>query len=183
MTDDELIAAAKDISQARVDSLKAMIAQIEDAKSSQPKRLQEMRLRAEVARDAAWRDEPWDELWSALPGIDGATGELAGMLALPSIDAKELFGTRLAFDLAAYAGEEDSVDDIANWYFSAIKSPDHMFLIAMAALKTLAVHVLPILLEIAEERASNWDVRVNLSDASRNAWEQRVKNFREEGSV
>jgi hypothetical protein len=177
MTDEELLDAAESAARRRLEDLKAAIAAIESARASQPERLKEMRTRAEIARDKAWRDEPWDSLWSALPGIDRETGELSGMLALPSIDAKELFGTRLAFDLAAYAGDEASVDGIVDWYFSAVKSTDHMFLIGMSALKALALYVLPILLEIAEEKASNWDVRVNLSDAARNVWEQRVKNF------
>ncbi|MEV6432898.1 hypothetical protein [Nocardia sp. NPDC051463] len=177
MTEDELIETARDLASKRADAMTALIAAISAARASQPERLQEMRDRTERARDASSCEEPWDSLWSALPGINSETGELAGMLALPSIAAKELFGTRLAFDLAAYAGDEDSIDGVVDWYFSAVKSTDHLFLIAMSALKMMALHVVPILLEIAEESASNWDVRVNLSDAARNSWEQRVKSF------
>lgn len=183
MNDDQLIESARDILANRGDALRAMIDRIEAAKASQPERLQQMRDRTESARDASSQEEPWDDLWSALPSIDSQTGDLAGMFALPSITAKELFGTRLAFDLAAYAGDEASIDDAVNWYFSAVKSTDHLFLIAMSALKAMALHVLPILLEIAEENASNWDVRVNLSDAARKSWEQRVGNFREDGAA
>jgi hypothetical protein len=111
-----------------------------------------------------------------VPGFNPETGELTGMLAMPSIDAKELFGTRLAFELASNAGDGDKVDDIANWYFGEVHSPEHMFLVAMAALKTLALYVLPSLLEMAEEGANCWNYRVMLADAARNAWEQRINS-------
>lgn len=156
------------------DELRAVIDQVEAAKAAQPEKLRQMRAQAREAREAATRDEPWDSLWSALPAVDAQTGELTGMLALPSIDAKELFGTRLAFELATYAGDRDQVDEITNWYFSEIREPDHLFLVAMAALKTMSLYVLPSLLEMAEEGANCWNYRVMLADAARNAWEKRI---------
>ncbi|MGW5520023.1 hypothetical protein [Nocardia africana] len=146
-----------------------------EAKESQPERLGAMQVRADIARRAAIAEEPWDTLWSALPGFT-ADGELAAMLALPSIDAKELFGARLAFDLASHAGDEDAIDEITNWYFTEVRSPEHMFLIAMAALKVLTTGVLEPLLQVAEEGAQRWDFRVMLADAARNAWEQRINS-------
>ena len=62
-------------------------------------------------------------------------GELAGMMAFPNIDGKELFGTRLAFDLLGCCDDEDQVAQTLAKYFTMIKDPSHTFLVAFAALE------------------------------------------------
>jgi hypothetical protein len=59
-----------------------------------------------------------------------------------------------------------------------VKEPDHLFLIAFAALSVIANHVIPQMLEVIEDQASNWDVRVTLAEAARNAWAARVNDIR-----
>jgi hypothetical protein len=115
-------------------------------------------------------------LLSALPTY-GPDGELTGMMALPSIDGKKLFRTRLAFDLLGCCDDEDQVDTLYD-YFSMVKGTGHLFLVAFAALSVVANHVVPQMLEVIEDQASNWDVRVTLADAARNAWAARVKDIR-----
>ena len=100
------------------------------------------------------------------------------MMALPSIDGKELFGTRLAFDLLGCCDDEDQVADTLSKYYAMIKDPGHMFLVAFAALDTIVNHVIPEMLRIIEDQAGNWDVRVTLADAARNAWAARVNDIR-----
>jgi hypothetical protein len=63
------------------------------------------------------------------------------MLGLPSIDAKELFGTRLAFDLLGRCDNVDQVADTLSDYFEMIREPEHAFLVAFAALKVIAKYV------------------------------------------
>jgi hypothetical protein len=136
-----------------------------------------MRAQAETERKEALAPEPWDELLSALPTY-GPDGELTGMMTLPSIDGKELFGTRLAFDLLGCCDDEDQVADTLIKYRRMAKDPAHVFLVAFAALEVIANHVVPQTLEVIEQKASNWDVRVTLADAARNAWSARVDDIR-----
>ena len=42
------------------------------------------------------------------------------MTSLPSVDGKEMWGTRLAFDLADAAGDPDLVDAVMQRYFTAL---------------------------------------------------------------
>ena len=137
------------------------------------------RTQAETERKDALAAEPWDEMWSALPGYS-SDGELTGMMALPRIDGKELFGTRLAFDLLGCCDDEDQVADTLRKYYTMVKDPGHTFLVAFAALDTIANHVIPEMLRIIEDQAGNWDVRVTLADAARNAWAARVNDLRAE---
>jgi hypothetical protein len=97
-------------------------------------------------RKGALAAEPWHELWTALPGYS-SDGELTGMLAVPSIEGKQLFGTRLAFDLLGCCDDEDQVAATLDDYFSMVKEPDHLFLIAFAALDVIANHVVPQMLD------------------------------------
>jgi purine-cytosine permease-like protein len=57
-----------------------------------------------------------------------------------------------------------------------VKEPDHLFLVAFAALSVIANYVMPQMLEVI--KASNWDVRVTLAAAARNAWAARVNDIR-----
>jgi hypothetical protein len=159
------------------EALREKIDRIERSRDEQPIQIAQARAEAETARKNAIAAEPWDDLWSALPGYS-PEGQLTGMLALPSIDAKELFGTRLAFDLLGCCDDEDQVADTLNKYYAMLKDPGHLFLVAFAALKVIANHVTPEMLRVIEDQASNWDVRVTLADAARNAWAGRVNDGR-----
>jgi|GEM_PF-5886415 len=157
------------------DQLRLVIAQIEEDRASLPARLHNMQAEARQARVDTLEAEPWSSLLTAAPTFS-RDGDLHGMLAFPTITAKEMFGTRLAFDVSTCADEED-VNDVLQGYLDAVGDPDHMMLVATAALSTMALHILPILLEIAEQKASNYTVRVNLADAARNAWSKRIRDF------
>jgi hypothetical protein len=100
------------------------------------------------------------------------------MMAFPTIEGKGLFGTRLAFDLLGCCDDEEQVSETLNDYLSMVKEPGHLFLIAFAALSVIADHVIPQMLEVIEDQASNWDVRVTLAEAARNAWAARVNDIR-----
>lgn len=163
--------------QDRVAAIHELIARIERSRDEQPVRLAEMREQAEAERKRALADEPWDEMWGALPGYN-RDGEVIGMMALPSINGKELFGTRLAFDLLGCCDDEDQVIQTLGKYYAMIKDPSHTFLVAFAALDTIVNHIIPEMLRIIEDQAGNWDVRVTLADAARNAWAARVNDIR-----
>lgn len=158
-----------------VDQLRQVITQIEQDRDSQPERLREMRAQARQARAETLAVEPWGSVLTAAPTFTG-DGDLEGMLAFPTITAKEMFGTRLAFDLSTCTDDKD-VNEVLVTYFDAVGEPDHMMVVATAALSTMALHVLPALLEIAEHKASNYNVRVNLADSARNAWAKRIRDF------
>jgi hypothetical protein len=161
---------------------RAQLAHIEQARDEQPARLAEAREQAERARTDAVAVEPWDSLLSAIPTVD-LDGQLDGMLSLPNVDAKELFGTRLAFDLLGCCPNKAEVDEMLKHYLWMVKDPEHLFLIASAALRVIACRVMPGLLHIVEEQASRYDVRVNLVDAARNAWAARVNDLRGGGET
>lgn len=158
-----------------IDHLDAQRKQVESDRDTQPQQFHDMMLIARAAQQKAFDEEPWNDLWTALPGYT-ADGEIGGMLALPNLTARDLFGLRLAFEIVCASDEED-VLDILNEFFTHVHSTDHMFLIATAALKSIALYILPTMFEQIEQRASNWNLRVNLADALRNSWEQRVRNF------
>jgi hypothetical protein len=93
---------------------------------------------------------------------------------MPTIDGKELFGTRLAFDLLSCCVDEEQVAQTLRDYLKMIRDPGHMFLVCAAALDTIANHVMPALLDTLEHQASDYEARVRLADAARNAWAARV---------
>ncbi|WP_064066859.1 hypothetical protein, partial [Prescottella equi] len=164
---------------ANIEQLQQYIAEIEAAMTSQADRLFDMRAKSLIARYEMLHVEPWAEVVKAVPGYS-ADGEMSGLLGIPSITAKEMFGTRLAFDLASNAGDEQGIRDTLNEYLDIVGDPENMMLVSTAALSTMATLVLPTLLEIVEQRGSNWDVRVNLVDAARNAWSKRVGDFEDD---
>jgi hypothetical protein len=157
--------------------LRDYIARLERIRDEQPARLMLARNEVELARKDALAAEPWAESCSAIPTY-GSDGELSGMMAIPSIEAKELFGTRLAFDLLAYCDDEDKVADIIKKYHQMVKDRDHLLLVAFSALETIANYVVPEFLGIIEDQAANWDVRVGLADAGRHAWAARIDDLR-----
>lgn len=169
MTADEIVSAG--LAEAR-----RVLDRLEKARDEQPSRLTEAREQAERARVAAIAAEPWSAVMTGLPTYS-ADGELAGMLPMPTIESKELFGTRLAFDLLGCCANEAQVEETLNEYFSMVKEPDHLFLVAFAALDTIANHVMPALLDTLELQASDYDSRVRLADAARNAWAARANDL------
>lgn len=164
-------------SQAVLDDLRGQIERMEQARQSQPARLLDARAGADIEREKALAEEPWSDVMTGLPTVDG-NGELTGMLPMPTIDGKELFGTRLAFDLLGCCANEAQVSETLNDYFALVREPDHLFLVAFAALDTIANHVMPALLDTLEHQASDYDCRVRLADAARNAWAARVSDIR-----
>jgi hypothetical protein len=70
------------------------------------------------------------------------------------------------------------VQETFDEYFSMVREPDHLFLVAFAALDTIANHVIPALLDTLEHQASDYNSRVRLADAARNAWTARVNDLR-----
>lgn len=167
-----------EVVQATVSQLRQYIDEIEADRQSQPKRLFDMIEAARTARKETLEAEPWDTILDAVPTVT-RDGELAGILAIPHLVGKSMFGTRMAFDIASAAGDEPAVMEVLNEYFDMVRDPDNLMLVAIDALKTFALHVLPTLLGIAEQRASDWNVRVNLADAARNAWAKRISDFGE----
>ena len=161
--------------------LRELIARLDSSRAEQPARITQARAEAETARRDALSTEPWDQLLSALPAYS-FDGQLTGMMAIPRVFGKELFGTRLAFDLLGCCDDEDQVADILRNYRSMIKEPDHLFLIAFSALSVIANHVVPRLLGVIEDTASDWETRVTLAGAARNAWASRVNDIRSYGT-
>jgi len=175
---DNLSPEDEDILQSASDILR----RIKRDRDEQPTRLLQAREQAAEARDEclAIEDERWDGTWTAVPIVDD-TGEMNGLYAMPSIDGKELFGTRLAFDLLGCSAADDQVDETMENYFGMVREPAHMFLVCAAALKVIAKHVVPQMLDDLEQHASNYNARVLLADAARNAWTTRVNDVRQGG--
>jgi hypothetical protein len=156
--------------------LRRRVEDLEQARDEQPSRLAEARARADQARTDALTAEPWDDFWTAVPTV--GNGELIGMFGVPSILAKEMFGTRLAFEALDAGDDEDKLDDILGRFFTMVHGdPGQAFLIFSAALRILVTLVVPQLLEEIEHRASNYDARVMLAEAVWKAWEGRVNDL------
>jgi hypothetical protein len=133
--------------QVRTADHRDLIARLERSREEQPARLAQARRQAETERKGALAAQLWDELLSALPTY-GPDGEMTGMMALPSIDGQELFGTRLAFDLLGCCDGEEQVADTLIKYRRMVKDPAHVFLVAVAALEVIANYVVPELLVV-----------------------------------
>lgn len=165
-----------------VEQLRSVIKHIEESRASQPERIFDLRTKIIIARDEALQAEPWSSFVTDIPAFT-RDGEPAGSMGFPTITAKEMFGTRLALEIAAEAGDDDDIQDTLNEYFSMIREPDQMMLVAMAALSTMGTMVLPALFEVAEEKASNWDIRVNFADTARHTWTKRIRDFDSDGAA
>ena len=161
-------------SQDRADAARQALAAIEEAKRTQPERLAQMRGRADDERIKALVAEPWVDCLITVPTVDIASGECNGMMSIPSIDGKELFGTRLAFDLLGCCGGEEQVAAKLSDFYLMLSKPEDMFLVCAAALKVIANDVMPTLLDRYEAASGDYDTRVLLADAARNAWSVRL---------
>lgn len=118
------------------------LADVEESQRTQPERLAEARDRADDERIKALTQEPWADVVIGIPSVD-----LRGVLVLPTIAGKELFGARLAFDLLGGCADEEQVTEKLTEYYEMIGEPAHMFLVCAAALDTIANHVVPVLLD------------------------------------
>lgn len=149
------------------DKIRAQIEAMREAEASQPDRLAHMRTQLAIARQRGEVEEPFADHLRALPTYN-ADGEPTGVAAIPSIDCKEVFGTRLALELLG--GTDEEPVQVISRYMNI----DHAALIFSAALDYIASDVVPALLAIAENQASDWDIRVRLVDAARAAWDARI---------
>lgn len=157
--------------------LGAMIAAVKQARDTQPERLAQARAEADVARDWAGIEEPFNQYVTALRAHTRDGDPTSTTIALPSMQAKVMYGVRLAFD-ALDAGEDpDLLDEVKSRYFTMTGGDTGLaFLIFAEALETIASLVVPRLLDDLERSGSNYDARVMLAEARVKAWSDRVGN-------
>lgn len=159
--------------------LRQQIAAIEAARDSQPERLAMAQAAAAVAREdcLAIEEERWDAYLHALPGYtrnaDGGI-DMSTVMFMPHLNAKGVFGTRLAFDLLSNLGDEDAANEVLGRYFAMTRDTGDMFLLCAEALKTIAVDIAPNLMRLIEECGNDYNMRVALADTARIAWEARI---------
>lgn len=170
---DEAMTAATDILRRRIEEL-------DRARGHQPELLAMARADIDTAREAALTDEPWADCWKAVPMTDAETGEMTGMMSIPTIDGKELWGARAAFDFLDAGTDRDRIEDTLSRYFSALDGNiEHLFFVFSAALCTVAEHVVPAMLHKLENQASDWTSRVMLAEAAANAWRTRANHSKD----
>jgi hypothetical protein len=159
--------SAKDILRRRIDDM-------ERSQEEQPARLAKARSDAEEARGWALIEEPFSDQVTSIQSVDGTTA-----LTLPNITAKELWGARLCFDLLDCGDDYDQIDAVMTRLFSTVNGDTGTaFLIASAALSTIAALIVPQLLEEIEHGGSNYEERVKLAEARAKAWHARVSELR-----
>ena len=179
MTTDHTDSALDDTISAATDILRRRIMQIDRDRGHQPEFLEMAREDAVQARQEALNAEPWADCWTAIPMTDADSGELTGMMSLPTIDGKELWGTRLAFDILDAGEDREQVEEVLSRYFTALDgNTEHLFFIFSAALCTIAEHVVPTMLDKLEREASDYRSRILLAEAAANAWRTRATALR-----
>lgn len=162
-----------------VEAMRERVKQIEQAKASQPERLAQARSKADEARGWSMLEEPFSEQVSTIVGHN-EYGDDRSSLSLPNMVAKELFGTRLCFDLLDAGDDWDKVDVILNRTFTmAGGDTGVLFLLMASALSTISTLVVPQMLEEIEGHG-NWDARVLLAEARAKAWSGRVDQLRDD---
>ncbi|MBU9764745.1 hypothetical protein FR943_12920 [Mycobacterium sp. TNTM28] len=161
------------------DQARAYLAHLEQARADQPERLAKARSEADEARGWSLIEEPWNTLISALPTYNSDGQRTGDALMLPSITGKELFGARLAFDMLDCGEDQDRLEEVKTRYFTELRGDTGLlFLVCMAALDTIAGHIVPQMVDELETHASNYDVRVMLAEARTKAWNGRVSELR-----
>jgi hypothetical protein len=161
-----------------LDLLRRQIEETDRARGLQSELLGKVRGDAETARQEALATEPWADCWSALPMTDAGTGELTGMMSLPTVDGKELWGARAAFDFLDAGEDREAVQGVLSRYFSALDgNVEHLFFVFSAALCTIAEHVVPAMLDKLENEASDYTSRVLITEAAANAWRTRANEL------
>lgn len=158
-----------------VTQARALIAHIEKSRDEQPARLAKARADAEEARGWALIEEPFAGQVTSIASVDGTA-----TLTLPNMEAKELWGARLCFDLLDCGDDYDQIDTVMSRLFSTVNGDTGVaFLITSAALSTIAGLVVPELLHEIEHTGSNYDERVRLAEARAKTWHGRVSEIRE----
>jgi hypothetical protein len=142
--------------------------------STQAERMAEARAAAEAARTKALEAEPWS--WDAVPTFD-SDGELAGMVALPTSAAVEVWGSRLAMDAVDCVDDDEIVATIARFFKLLQGDTAHASIVFASAIHALASLVVPILLSVAEDKANDYDVRVKMAIARTRVWEGRAAHL------
>lgn len=159
--------------------MRAMIDAIQKARDDQPERLAKARAEADEARGWSLIEEPWETLITALPAYNSEGQRTGNSLILPSVTAKELFGARLAFDMLDAGEDYDRLEAVKNRYFTELQGDTGLlFLVCMAALDTIAGHIVPQMVDELETHASNYDVRVMLAEARAKSWNGRVAELK-----
>ncbi|OBK91483.1 hypothetical protein [Mycolicibacter sinensis] len=173
MTPDDIIAAGL----SAAEQMREQIKMIEHARDTQPERLAKARADAETAADWSRIEEPFSQYVTELRAHTRDGDPASTTIALPSMQAKAMYGIRLAFD-ALDAGEDpDRLDEVKNRYFTMVGGdPGLAFLVFAEALETVASLVVPQLLDDLEQHGSNYDARVMLAEARVKAWSDRVGN-------
>jgi hypothetical protein len=134
-----------------VDQARDLLERIQKSREDQPARLTQAREAADEARGWALIEEPWDDQVTVVPTHNGAGGRTGGSLAIPNITAKELFGSRLCFDVLDCGDDDDRVDEVMARYFTMVHGDTGLaFLLFSSALRTMANLVVPRLLEDIE---------------------------------
>jgi hypothetical protein len=164
-------------SQDRAALARELLAAIEQAERTQPERLAVARKRVEDERAKALAEEPWVDVVTGILTVDLGTGEFNGMFPMPTVEGKELFGTRLAFDLLGCCGDEEQVAEKLREFWKIIRDPAHLAMVFGSALDTIATYVVPDLLGSYEQKASDYEVRVGLAESARRAWAARVADL------
>ncbi|MDW5609730.1 hypothetical protein [Mycolicibacterium sp. D5.8-2] len=152
---------------------------IRQSRDEQPARLAKAREEADEARGWALIEEPWESQITALPAHNADGKRTGNALTVPNITAKELFASRLAFDMLDAGDDYDRLEEVKTRYFDMLGGDTgSLFLVFAAALDTVASLVVPQMIEELEDHASNYDVRVMLAEARAKAWAGRVSELR-----
>lgn len=175
MTPDEVISAGLSVAQ----QMRARIDEMERDRDEQPARLAKAREDAEQARTWSQIEEPWHEQVTALRAHTGDGALTAEILALPNITAKELYGSRLAFDMLDAGEDAHRLEEVKTQFFTMVGGdPAVAFLLFASAMDIVASLVVPQLVEEIETRASNYQTRVMLAEARTKSWTARVAEIR-----
>ena len=153
------------------------LAIIDEARRTQLERLARARSSAEEERMKALAAEPWADCLCAIPTIDINSGEYSGMVSIPTVAGKELFGMRLAFDLVGCCSDEEQVADKLREFRRMTGDPSHGLLVYAAALDFIASDLYPAMLDSYEATSGDYDARVRLAKAARSAWSARLADF------
>lgn len=159
------------------EQMRAHIKAIEHARDTQPERLAKARAEAETAADWSRIEEPFSEHVTALRAHTRNGDPTSTAIALPSMQAKVMYGVRLAFDALDCGDDADRLDKVKNDVFTMVGGDTGLaFLIFAEALETIASLVVPQMLDDLEQHGNNYDARVMLAEARVKAWSDRVGN-------
>jgi hypothetical protein len=162
-----------------IKQLEAQIAAMKRARENQPERLAQARSDADEARGWSLIEESWESQITAVPAYNSDGERTGDALTIPNLTAKELWGTRLCFDAIDCGDDDDQIDEVFHRYFAMVNGDTGLaFLLFSSALRTVATLVVPQLLDVIENQASDYDMRVMLAGARVKAWNGRVDDLR-----